>query len=72
MGGATRAKRLGRGLVTTWKYWRSGFYSHANYLKMKHRGVLGKYRITKREAQAIAQFCDDVPAWIAVKAGGSL
>ena len=72
MGGATRAKSLGRGLVTTWKYWRSGFYSHANYLKMKHRGVLGKYRITKREAQAIAQFCDDVPAWIAVKAGGSL
>ena len=64
MGGATRAKSLGRGLVTTWKYWRSGFYSHANYLKMKHRGVLGKYRITKREAQAIAQFCDDVPTWV--------
>jgi len=57
-----------RDLVTVWKRWSGGFYSHVSYLRMTHRDELGKYRISKREAMALAQFCDDVPAWVAAGA----
>ena len=61
-------KKLGR--IVTWKRFGGGFYSHSNYLRLKNRESLGKYRISRREAVALAQFCEDVPAWAKEGNGG--
>ena len=55
-----RARKARRGVVTTWKNYRGGFYGEANYLRLSGRVKHGKVRLTRREARALALFCDDV------------